>query len=296
MIEPLSEINIPTENDLLITEKSKTHEILNIIDDSKEKIQKMATAMLICSFSFLLYLIFICIKLQHLQDDHFYWEYTNIPLAICLLSLSMSFLYYTDFERYVTMELGKSVVNAAVALLNLAAMVFAICMTFYLDKMINPPIWTIFVPLFVLFGLVGLLLIFLLPGFLDKNRRNLKIVSIIVIYYIALMTFSIILCLRLDQVITCSFGSIFSILLSALILHFIILLIECGDKGYKNSANELIFICSAASGLILIFINFNNQETKISWYGAFTPFFFGGLYLFATAFIFTFESFSLELD
>ena len=137
-------------------------------------------------------------------------------------------------------------------------------------------------------------MIFVLPGFLDKNHRNFKAVILIAIYYIALLGFSIILCLKLAQVIICSYGSIFSILFSALIIHFLFLLIECGDKGYKNTSNELIFICSLASGLILILINLSNQEIKMSWYGAFIPFFLGSSYSIAVALIFAFDSFLNE--
>ena len=81
----------------------------------------------------------------------------------------MNFLYYSEFKWKITMELE--------ALFNLTAMVFVIIMTFYIDKIITPPIWMIFVPLFVLFGLIGLLITLILPGFLDKNKKHLKNVT-----------------------------------------------------------------------------------------------------------------------
>ena len=267
------------ENELIFEEPG-TNELLNkIIEKNIEKIEFYSQIIKICEFislfSFLIFLILLCIKLS--PNGNFNWVCLNIPGIISLLGIILILNSFFIIKELIDksenpnntfIEKGSFISLIALTLIGICLIIFLFLVTLRLNEYISnkKDLNIVFIPFYISLIILILFGIFISPAFID-NSLYFEIV-LFFLYLLSSFIFSGLLCNKVNnknklnnnnklKYFHCFIPLYFCI--GAHIFYFVFNMIidKMKNFGYIFFSNLI-----SISGLILIFISFLITQLK----------------------------------
>ena len=198
------------ENELIFEEPG-TNELLNkIIEKNIEKIEFYSQIIKICEFislfSFLLFLILLCIKLS--PNGNFNWVCLNIPGIISLLGIILILNSFFIIKELIDksenpnntfIEKGSFISLIALNLIGICLIIFLFLVTLRLNEYISnkKDLNIVFIPFYISLIILILFGIFISPAFID-NSLYFEIV-LFFLYLLSSFIFSGLLCNKVNK-------------------------------------------------------------------------------------------------
>ena len=210
--------NVNLEREIIFDEQEENELLLKIIEKNFEKLELSSKIMkyseIISLFSFLIFLIILCIKLS--PKGSFNWLFINIPGIITIIAIILflnSFFYIKDLIdknenlNNGSIKIGNFFSIIASNIIGFSLLIFLILVTLRLNHNIKSEIDLnlICIPLYIILFTLLLLGIFISPAFIGNKLYSE--ISLIFIYIISGIIFSSLLCVKVNNITSLNYKS-----------------------------------------------------------------------------------------
>ena len=210
--------NVNLDREIIFDDQEENELLLKIVEKNFEKLELSSKIMkyseIISLFSFLIFLIILCIKLS--PKGSFNWLFINIPGIITIIAIILflnSFFYIKDLIdknenlNNGSIKIGNFFSIIASNIIGFSLLIFLILITLRLNHNIKNEIDLnlIFIPLYIVLFTLLLYGIFISPAFLGNQLYSE--ISLIFIYIISGIIFSSLLCVKVNNITSLNYKS-----------------------------------------------------------------------------------------
>ena len=218
---------------------------------SKSELILLSIFLNLATLGLLAYFILTLAKIDGFLKVRFGWSFTSFFIGFSLLSFCMGALYFLNIEEKKILNPGRLVLKVSITGITLFFLAFIILLSLKLDHILKISYGHIFIPLFVLLGIVFCILCFLFPALIDKENNLLKETLLIVLYFVIITTECIIGCLKLENQFPWKTTMILDLIYIPLFAQTCFAIYDTFQNGIKKTYSSWIFIIICAYILTL---------------------------------------------